>query len=79
MSLNTCSRCEKKFKFPYLLKNHKQRRFPCKTTLKQEIPEKVAQKLSKNYPKTIQPKMSNVKIVAVYLHTNVTIISIVHC
>lgn len=30
MSSNTCDRCCKEFKFPYLLKRHCERKFPCK-------------------------------------------------
>ena len=30
MCEHICSRCQKQFKFPYLLKKHKERKFPCK-------------------------------------------------
>ena len=54
MSDNSCDRCGKSFKFPYLLKNHKNRKFPCQITIKEKNIKNTIQKLSKNYPKTIQ-------------------------
>ena len=59
MSLNSCDRCGKDFKFPYLLKNHKNRKFPCKITLEEEKPKKCVKIRSKNDPKTIQKRSKN--------------------
>ena len=60
MSDNSCDRCGKSFKFPYLLKNHKNRKFPCQITIKEKNIKNTIQILSKNYPKTIQ-KLSREK------------------
>ena len=54
MTDNSCDRCGKTFKFPYLLKNHKNRKFPCQIAIKEKNIKNTIQILSKNYPKTIQ-------------------------
>ena len=53
---NICSRCQKQFKFPYLLKKHKERKFPCKVVKKIK-----GTKTNLNLPKPTQTNLNQPK------------------
>ena len=63
MSSNICNRCKKNFKFPYLLKRHNERIFPCierDSTKSSQNNPKIIPKSSQKFPKK-NPKKKNPK------------------
>jgi len=64
MSSNICNRCKKNFKFPYLLKRHNERIFPCierDSTKSSQNNPKIIPKQSQNNPKKIKKVEKNQK------------------
>ena len=53
MTSNICLRCSKEFKFPYLLKKHNGRKYPCNEFKKTNV-----KKTNLNQPK---PTQTNIK------------------
>ena len=60
-----CMRCEKSFKFPYLLKKHLERKFPCKEPKKKKATQSNLKQLkaTQSNPKQLKATSKNQEIV----------------
>ena len=70
MSFHICLRCCKEFKFPYLLKRHSDRKYPCKV-LENEIHQKEPLRTTQNHLKPLVLVLSNKQAECEYCNQNV--------
>ena len=69
MSLSICLRCEKEFKFPYLLKRHNERKFPCKAVVKKTENEDPS-RITKNHQESLRITKNHQESLPLELYKN---------